>query len=333
MADNSEPKFRHIAWDGVCFEVPANWELGLYKYPSRRSIHVEIEDEYAVRLEGEWTRPKRQLDMDDVQKRYEKTVHRITRKAERNEIVKGLPDGWIATAYLFREGQLTQDAKDIFQPKQWLLTAFYLQPGGKFFAYFLLHIYPEDKESPQEVIRHVAKTMEVQDEGLRRWSLFDIDFEVPSDFQLESTQFDIGAKRMVFRWKLRRFHIWHFSLASHFLEAGETPEEWFSGHLNGLRDIRGHRFYPAADGEVTHKRKRIHAFGHSDEIARWCFKWKCRCRVDPERDMLVAWLFNYRRAEDLKVIPESLRFGRDIFQPNTPADPDWLEKKKARRNK
>ncbi len=330
--DKAKPRLesRRLAWDRVSFLVPANWELALYKFPKRKFTRIEVEDDYSLRLEAEWTRPKHGLDIQTIQERYDKTTKRLTNKADHKERISGLPKEWLATVFTFREGRLAKDAKSPFQRKQWMITAFYLSPDSSLFCYILLHFYPEDKENPPEVMRLIAKDFTCHTGKLAPWQLFDVKFETPREFILENTQFEVGAKLMVFRWKLRRFYLWHFSIADMILKDGERQEEWLSGYLNSFRYIKAVIFYPGENGEITWRRKRRHPIGHRDEITRWCFKWKTRCYLDKDKNQLVAWVFSYRKQNDLKMIPKPLRFGKDIFAPDARPDPKWLEKKQKK---
>jgi len=140
------------------------------------------------------------------------------------------------------------------------------------------------------------------------WELFDISFELPCGFLLENTLFDIGSKLMVFRWKLRRFHLWHFSCADMFLKDDVIISEWLAAHINDARRIQGIVFSAGDDGSVVWQRRRRHLIAHRDELSRWCFKYDVRYRYDREKNQLIAWVFSYRRPEDLDIIPPSLRF-------------------------
>ena len=95
---------RAIAWDGVEFNVPWNWELGLYKFLRKGVSRIEIEDEYSVRLEMEWIRPsKRGFNRDVVLKRYQEAAEQFSRKASETGAINGLPPGWTANRFVLKE--------------------------------------------------------------------------------------------------------------------------------------------------------------------------------------------------------------------------------------
>lgn len=297
---------KRLAWDGVSFPVPQNWELALYQRIKRKIWHLEIEDEYSVRLEVEWIVRQKTLDMETVLKRYEQAATSLTRKATQRKVVDAVPKGWTATHYIFQEteGNRGQGLKTV---EHGLTTAFYTPPDKKMFCFLLLHTYPESTGSPYDITRTITSGFERHTGPLIPWQLFDISFDLPRDFLLENTQFGIGSKLMIFRWRLRRFYLWHFSCANHILKDGKTMEEWAAGYLNSFRHIKGLRFYPGKNGEIKWKRRRRHMLGHREEIVRLCFRYRIRCHHDHDRNRIVLWLYSYRKEEDLEKIPPELR--------------------------
>jgi hypothetical protein len=312
--NDHERNSRRLAWDRVEFRVPRNWELALYKFLRKGVARIEVEDEYAVRLEAEWIRPRKRLHTDAILKRYTRASRKLTLKATDKQPISGLPQGWFATRFVFRETVAAGKTAGLTVVRHELITAFHVCPRSEIFCFFLLHFLPEDREDPEEIIRLLADSFRHHGSGeLVPWEVFDMAFELPRDFLLENTLFDVGAKLMIFRWKLRRFYLWHFSCADMFLKDGVVTEEWVTGYINAFSRIRGPVFFPGKNGGVTWKRRRRHFLGHVDEMVRGCFKYKVWCHRDRERNQLVVWVFNYRKEEDLQVIPRAMRFGRDIF--------------------
>ena len=218
--------------------------------------------------------------------------------------VGNLPEGWHATHFAFKETGTDGKNPDLHVMRRDLVTAFFLCPRSSIFCFFLLHFLPEDTEKPVEAMRQLARTFQDHSEdAFTPWQLFDIAFKVPREFALEKTQFDIGAKLMVFGWRRRRFHLWHFSCADMFLKDGVTPEAWACGYLNGLSAINGPVFRPDGNGGITWRRHRIYLFGHREEIARWCHRYRIGFRRFDSENQLAIWVFNYRREEDLRMLP------------------------------
>lgn len=295
---------RRIAWDAVSFCVPSNWELAAYTFRRRNVSHIELEDEYAIRTEAEWIRGRQNMNLHEIMKRYEKASKPLTVKSDQMHNVVGLPPGWHATHFVFKEtGPEAND--DLTIMRHDLVTAFYLCPRSSIFCFFLIHFLPDDAESPMDVMRMIATTF--QDHGAARaipWQLFDISFMAPRHFVLLNTQFDIGVKLMVFTWKLRRFFLWHFSCPDIFLQAGKTPAEWACGHLNGERLLKAPVFYPNGRETIRWRRRKPHYFGHREEMATLCYQYDVGCRLLEAEHKLVVWVYHYRKASDLNLYAE-----------------------------
>lgn len=300
---------RRIAWDGLEFLVPWNWDLGLYKFLRKGITRIEIEDEYSVRLEAEWMRPRRKVAHSTILKRYQATVEKFAKRATDSLPVKGLPDGWTATRFIIKEMSPNPGTSGLRLVEQQHVAALYICPHSELILFAFLHCAKEDHENPAELMRLVAGDLKENiTSKLIPWELFDLSFELPNDFLLESTLFDVGSKLMVFRWKTRRFYLWHFSCADMFIKNDVVMEEWVTGYLNGFSRIRGPIFRPGKKGEILWKRYWKHPLGHRDEIGRLCFKYMIRCHRDLVKNQLITWVFHYRNPSDLEKIPAGLRF-------------------------
>ncbi len=295
---------RRIAWDGVSFCVPGNWELAVFKSLRKGAMRIELEDEYSVRLESEWIRGRKRLKLDKIMKSYEKASKPLTVKADERTDITGLPKGWNATHFVFKETGATEEGDSIEVIQHDLVTAFYLCPESRIFCFFLLHFMPEDKESPGDIIRQIAATFE--DHGQKElwpWELFDIAFKLPRELTLEKTSFDIGAKLMVFHWKLRRYFLWHMSCADVFLK-DTSPAAWACGHMNASKLLKGPVFHPDGESGISWRRRRPYFLGHREEIASLCYKYDVGCRLIAEENKLVLWAYHYRKAADLELLPD-----------------------------
>lgn len=303
-------KYRRLSWNGISFAMPDNWELSLFRFLKRNATHIEIEDEYAVRMEVEWIyREKGDLDYQTIIKRYEKASKGLTVKADDKTEINDLPEGWHATDFIFKETGKQHVNGKLEVIEHGLLTAFYCCPDNSLFCFFLLHFMPEDNENPEELIRNISNSFENHTaKPLVPWQLFDISFRLPQEFKLDHTIFDIGSKMMRFKWKGRRLHLWYFSCADIFLKEAESPAHWAAGYLNGYGKIDGARFRIDDNGGIIWLRKRIHPFGHRNEIARWCFKYSIGFRIIEAENKLVLWVYNYRKEADLDLLPEEFRF-------------------------
>ncbi len=301
-------KSKRIAWDHLAFTVPDSWELSGYRFLPKRVTRVEIDDEYGTRLEAEWVRPKDHKDLERILKRYRKQTQDLTKAADRKKAISGLPEHCNAVCYYFKETQ----GEDLKVERHELVTMFYMHPDEAVFACFLLH-FLEDKENPEELARLIAGDLEYHsDKSLVPWELFDIAFELPKDFVLENTSFDVGSKLLIFRWGMRRFYLWCFSCADMFLDETTKLEDWVTGYLNGFGHLRGLVFMPGENGEIRWKRRFPSKFANRDELARWCFKYRIRCSRDKEKNRVLVWLFSYRKASDLDILPSWTGDGGEV---------------------
>jgi len=299
-ANSQELRTRAFAWDGVSFQVPENWNLAIHKYP-KRITRLEFEDDFSVRIEAEWTRPRKLLDIDRIQRRYDVAARKFTENADHTRPLKNLPEGWVATFYRLGEDQR-------------LVTAMFMAPESALFAFFMFHFEPEDPEDPETVTRSVAGTFEVQQGPRRKWELYDLSLETPADFKLINTQFQTGLKLLVFFWKRRKFQIWFANLATLILKQ-QPRGEWMSRILNSSRLFRSGVFWPdpADEARARFRRRRRHRLGHIDEIVRQCFEYKVECLHDAERNMLIPWVFSYRKDEDLAQLEHVYANGKQLF--------------------
>ncbi len=286
------PAARTFAWDGVSFLVPGGWHLAGYSF-GKNVTRVQLEDDYALRLEAEWTRPRRPPDLRKVESRFSRASKRLVRAAKRTDRLDDVLPGGPAFLYTMPDG-----AK--------LLTAFLSASESTLSCFLRIHFQPDDRETPRAVLSLIATGFRAHVGATVPWSLYDISIELPSDFRLVSTSLQAGRKLLVFQWRLRRFYIWHFSLANILLR-DRTLEEWAAEFLNSFKGIRGPTFIPGANGTVLARRRWPYVVGHFEEIGRWCFRYQAKCVHDPKRNRVILWAYNYRRPEDVEKIPASLR--------------------------
>lgn len=310
-AGQTHLRSRRLAWDHVEFQVPWNWDIGLYKFLRKGVTRIEVEDEYAVRLEAEWVKPRKELEQSSILKRYQIAVEKFTATASESVPITGLPEGWTATRFIIKETAPNPGKSGLKLIGRQHIAALYIGPRSELVFFAFLHCEQEDPEDPLELMRLLAGGFRHHSNNpLIPWELFDIAFELPREFVLESAQFDVGAKLMIYRWKMRRFHLWHFSCADAFLKDDVVMEEWVAGYLNAYAGIRGVVFLPGNAGEIRWRRRWRHPFGHRNEMMRACFKFKIGCHRDPVKNQLKVWVFNHRNSADIEMIPAALRFDK-----------------------
>lgn len=296
--------WRRIAWNGVSFGIPANWELAVYEFPRRDLSRIELEDECSARMEAEWMQGQSQRRLVHAMERYAKTTKSLTLKSVDRVDVEGLPSTWNATRFILRESGVDARSGGLAVSGHELVTAFYRCPRQSMFCFLVLHFAPDDPEKPDETTQRIAATF--QDHHAERavpWQLFDIAFATPPEFRLEKATFDIGNKRMVFKWHGRRFYLWHFSCVDMFLKENVTPAEWSAAYLNRFGGLPGPLFEADGKGGIKWRRRRPHVFGHRSEIAHWCFRYAIGCYRLEARSQLVVWVFHHRHPDDPRILP------------------------------
>ena len=276
--------YQTIAWDGLSFDVPQNWNPASFKLRRGNTV-LKFEDEYSARLDVEWVRPRRKRDLERTQKRYDGSARKLNEGAQKTEEVTGLPEHWVAFLYVMPEHHK-------------LLSAFYLSQQGDLFCFFIMHVGPKDEEDPKRLMKTIARSFRTYNEGVVPWVLYDVNIGVPAEFRLVNTDVQTGKKLLVFAWKGRHYYVWHVSLADLIIKKYGL-ERWVADLLNTCRLIRGPVFKAEASGEITFGRRLWNRFGHYDEILRGCRRYRARYTHDKERNRLVVWVYNFRREDDL----------------------------------
>ncbi len=305
---------RQLAWDGLVFDVPANWELARYHYPDRARGMLDIEDETARRLEWAWIVTTSDTRRRHFMARAAEGMERLTARADRHDAIAGLAPDWQATQFGFREILPTRKRRKQFGIVcHDMVSAVYAPADQPLRCVLRLNFLPGDPENPEELTRHITHSFQYLADHEIRWRVFDLDFRLDADFALEATQFDIGAKLMRFRKQGRKLFCWTLSCADRIVSSAKNEAAWITGFLNERRQVPGIVFLRAPDGGITWRRRRFPSFVNGDEIARRCFRYTVGSRRDRRKNQWIIWVFNYRRDADLKWIER---------YPAIPADDD-----------
>ncbi len=294
---------RRIAWDGLSFLVPSRWDLAGYEFLKRNLTRITLEDDYAVRMQAEWTRFKKRPELDSIRQKYLRQARKMTHETQEQSELTNLPEGW--SGYRYRmPGEADQ------------LIAFGIPHREEVFLFLRLHFSPEDKEPPAEAARVIAENLSLHRRGLVPWEFYDVSLEVPAEFRLFSTDLKAGLKQLVFQCGLRRLYLWQNSIAEVALEKFGTKEEWAVAVLNADPNIKGPKFRVDGAGRIQHRRSKAHPFGHYEQLARACLKYRVFCRHDQEQNRLYLWTFNHRRNNDMNLLRGT--FGPYPLNPEQP---------------
>ena len=277
-----EDATHRFAADGFSFAIPEQWNLSVFDL-GRRVSRIEMEDDYAKRLELEWLRLPSRVRLDTVHQRYAKASRQLAQAARETAALKDAPQGW--TAFLYR---LPEERR--------LLTLYHLAVTR--FYFFSLHFDATDKEDPAALLRLITSSFRSHARGLIPWECYDLAIQLNSDFKLAEKTFVAGRKALVFTWRLRRLYVWLFSLADLALK-GRPAAEWAADYLHTLKGLRAVRFVARKDGALVAQRPRFR-LAHADELSRLCFRYRLGVRHLPERNQIFLWVYHYRRARDLE---------------------------------
>lgn len=278
-----------FAWDGFSFNIPQTWNLSYYHFDKHVS-NIRMEDDAAIRLEMEWTRPRKPVGVSKLRERYITMSKKLNKHAEKVRAIENLPKGW--SAFL-----------NLMPDKRGLLTSFWLSSNTRFFCFLRIHFNPEENREPVHVIRCLASSFKTYENHCIPWEFYDVSLRLSKEFRLVNTSLEAGRKLMVFQWRLRKLYLWQFSLADILLKQ-KSLAAWGAEFLNNIKEIQGVRFLPKDDQAIETRRSRKYPFGHYDEIGRQCFLYQVRCAHIPEKNAVILVVYNYRSPSDLEKIKE-----------------------------
>lgn len=278
-----------FSWDGFSFNIPENWDLSQYNF-AKHSAGVQMEDELAIKLEFEWTRPSKTVDKTVLQERFGKSSSGLDKVALATEELEDLPPGWSTVVYSMPENR-------------YFIIAFWLSPKSDFFGFFKLHFEKMGKNKSVRILQEIIGSFVLHDTPAIPWEMYDISIMLSRDFRLVNTSFQAGRKLLVFQWRLRKLFMWQFSLADILLK-DKTMAEWAADFLNSYKELPGPVFEADEDG-MTIGKKRRYPLGHYDDIGRLCLRYRVGCVRLPEKNAIMLSVFNYRSASDLNKLTES----------------------------
>lgn len=292
---------RRLAWDGVAFDVPDNWELARYRYTGGGRCRLSVEDEYACRMEVEWIRASSDRQARRFMARAARATESLVARADRKTVLDPPGPGWGVTHCDFREVIPARRERGLGVVRHELVTAAYVPQDRPFRCLVRLHVLPGDSEDSRDLARRILPSFEWPSPGGGpvRWQVFDFAHVLDAAFALESTTFDIGSKLMTFRRGGRRLYLWVLSCADRIFTGGVDEADWVAGFLNGARRVPGVVFRPGPGQTLTWRHRGLLTRVHRDEVARWCFRHAAGFRRLPARNQALIWVFSHRRPDDL----------------------------------
>lgn len=278
-----------IAWDGLDFPVPADWELSGHGQ-DRGAGSLVLEDSGEVRLQMDWAPKGEERSCERIRRQQAALAQKVagmSRPPERLD--PGVP-GWTLEHHRLADGT-------------GLVLGFGFGAALPACVFVRLHAHADSAYPLADVARRLVREFRYHDRGAVPWRVYDLALRVPRPFRLVRTSLLAGRKLLVFERRLRRLWIWRFSLAERLLR-GRSAAEALAGELNQHPDFPGVRFLASPGGGLAARRRSAHPFGHREEIGRWCFRYAADFRHDPASDTLLAQVFQYRHEADRDWIRE-----------------------------
>jgi hypothetical protein len=277
--------YYNFAWDGISFDVPETWNLSDYRIRPKGS-HLEMEDDYYLRLHLEWIRPQQNIKPSIIEKKWVKVGRMLIEDGAQVAVIEDVPANWSTVMYSLPDNEH-------------LVCAYYLLPDKHFFCFSQVHFYEASKREPRRVIKKMISSFKLHNDKIRPWQVYDVGFNLNSDFHLVNTSLQAGQKLLVFEWRLRRLYLCFISLADVILK-NKSPASWSADFLNKSRILNVPKFLVDQNNSVIATRKGRYPLGHFEEIGRMCFKYYVDYIHLPKQNQLVLLVFNYRKKTDLQ---------------------------------
>lgn len=290
---------RRIAWDGLEFETPADWELSDHHF-HRKVGSLVLEDSTDVRLQLEWAAGLEAQDRHEhVEQQYRDFAQKTDKVALASRPLAGAPLPWLAHQY-------------VMPGNRGMVSAIHLPEDNPVAVFARIYETTSDHAGMTTQAVHLLRSFQYHAQGLIPWRVYDYDLKVPHDFRLSSAAFYAGRKLMIFEKRFRRLFFWQFSLAQRLLD-GEAPVDFAVRFLTRFKGLPGPKFYRDRNGKLAARRKWNHPIGHYEEIGRACFRYLPLVIHDLDRDRLLLMVYHYRRRADLEWI-------RDVYPSERLAD-------------
>ncbi len=330
--------YHQFAWQGFSCDIPADWNLAEYKIVGGVS-YARFHDDFNRRLDIEWIKARRKMKMEVIRRRYDQIASSMNTAGAQVENIEDLPGGWSACFYSMPDGKrlmaafklvpesvapcggpphtnrvfaepcdlssVATRAKEEAAGVKPMPTQAGLAKKGSFFCLLKIYFEQASRREADRIIRRIAETFRLYEEGLVPWSVYDISFQLQSDFKLSATAFQAGRKMMIFEWRLRRLYLMFFSLAD-MLAKNQSREKWCADYLNTFKGISGVKFSAGGAGEIVALHNWWRFIGNVEPVTRGCLRYKAWCRPIPDKNQLFLGVFNYRRADDLSFLAAGL---------------------------
>jgi hypothetical protein len=226
LKDGVALKWRQIAWNGVRFDAPTDWEIGKIGYR-----YLLLESANGPVMEVKWAPVRGKFSLRTQLKRLAASQGRQLRKGLREE---KLPKDWAraihrydSLGFVWQTDSIGGRGAVLFCPgcRKAILLQFFETTGQRWFT-------QADR---------ILATFEDHSEGRKTlWSVFDIHAEVPRRYHLKRFRFEAGAYELSFAYRQSRLALQRWGPAAALLKDGGL--EGFEKRCLGLSANRSAAF-------------------------------------------------------------------------------------------
>jgi len=210
LEETASTRWRAIAWNGIRFEAPADWEIG--KIGLR---YLMLETEAGPVMEIKWNPVKGRFSPKAHLRRLAALHHRKFRKTFGNQ---PLPADWTEALARFDASGFRWRAKSVAGR-----GAITYCRRCRTAALIQFLSTPSDRTDPR-IRKLLASFRDHSDSGVVTWSVFDIRAEVPDHFRLKSHRFDAGEFELVFSSAKQQITMHRWSPAAILLQRYKLEE-------------------------------------------------------------------------------------------------------------
>jgi hypothetical protein len=208
--------FRQIAWNGVQFKTPAQWEIGQIG-----SRHLVLEDEAGPVMEVKW---------GVVKGRFSHRAHLKRLAASQPRRLKGhisewyLPPPWEKALADFETRGFLWQAEDGASGRGAILFCRICRNAT------LIQFFGDGSAKREKVLLAVLRSFQDhRQDGRILWSIFDVKAKLPGDLKLLRYRFEAGKYELVFNDGLQHIYLQRWAPAAAILAGRDLI--WFSGTI------------------------------------------------------------------------------------------------------
>ena len=210
MEDKTNTPWRQIAWNGICFDCPVDWEIGQMGLQ-----YLMLETEDGPVLELKWNPVRGRFSHKSQLKRLASIHRRRLRKTLREEPLsaawaEALAD-YSAIAFSWQAESVAGSGAIVYCPQCRNAT--------------LIQFLQRDPETIGSVShRMLSSFLDHSRNHATLWAVYDIRAKVPSEFKLKSYRFDAGDFELAFSNGKQQMTLHRWSPASVLLKDHNLKE-------------------------------------------------------------------------------------------------------------